>query len=195
MSNLLEMLTSKLGDDQVGEMANQLGASKEQTQSAISAALPTLLAALGRQAQDPQTAEQLHSAVERDHDGSVLDSIGGLLSGGSSDVGQSILGHILGGKQSRVENAIGQTSGLDASKAGSLMSMLAPMVMGALGKQQREQGLGASDMASMLQNERQSIESSQSGSFLGKMLDQDGDGDFDMSDMMKFGMSKLFGKN
>lgn len=48
--------------------------------------------------------------------------------------GSGILKHILGGKQSGAIDMISQKSGLDSSSAGSLLSMLAPLVVGALGK-------------------------------------------------------------
>jgi len=103
---------------------------------------------------------------------------------------------LLGGRQARVESGVSQASGLDAGQASKLMAMLAPMLMGTLGKKQREEDLSASDMGEMLQRERYLAEASPDGggSFIGKMLDQDGDGDFDASDVMKFGMNKLFGR-
>jgi hypothetical protein len=43
--------------------------------------------------------------------------------------------------------------------------------------------------------EREKVEaSSGSSSLIGKIFDQDGDGDFDMMDVMKFGAGKLFGR-
>lgn len=207
MSNILDMLSSHLSQEQVQAISKKIGASPEQTQTAIQAALPTLLGALGRKAESPGGAEQVHAALSRDHDGSIMDNLGGLfgmvtgggksISGatGTNSVGDSILGHLLGGKKNHVQETIGKSSGINASQAGSLLSMLAPIVLGAVGKQQKTQGLNPSDLAGMLRKENQSIEKASGGtSFIGRMLDQDGDGDFDVSDMMKMGMSKLFDK-
>ena len=44
-----------------------------------------------------------------------------------------------------------------------------------------------------LGGEKAAVEKSNGGSLIGRMLDQDGDGDFDMSDMAKMAMGKLFG--
>ncbi len=67
------------------------------------------------------------------------------------------------------------------------------MVMGALGKQKTSRGMGVGDLMGFLGKEKESVEK-ESGGMIGRMLDQDGDGDFDMGDMAKFAMGKLFGK-
>ena len=75
------------------------------------------------------------------------------------------------------------------------MVMLAPMVLGALGKQQREKKLDASGLAGMLGQERQKVEShapSEMG-ILNNLLDADGDGDVDMADLASKGMGLLGG--
>lgn len=41
--SLMDLVSAHLGADQVAQIANQLGASKEQTENAIGVALPTLV--------------------------------------------------------------------------------------------------------------------------------------------------------
>lgn len=195
MSNLLDQLSSHFSDDQVQAISSKLGIQPAQAKQAIAAALPTILGAVGRKASTEEGAAEIHAAVQQDHGGSALGNLGGLismLSGGSG--GSSLLSQILGGRQSHVENAIGKSSGLDASKVAPLLAMLAPMVMGMIGKQQRDHSMSPTDLSGMLERENKSIEKSGGGSFIGRMLDQDGDGDFDLQDVMKVGMGKLFGK-
>jgi hypothetical protein len=102
----------------------------------------------------------------------------GYLGGASSGPGAGILGHIFGGKQPVVEQGISQQSGLDAATVGRLLMMLAPIVMGALGKAKREQGLDANGVAAALDQERQQVESSASpfGGMLSQLLDRNHDG-------------------
>jgi hypothetical protein len=58
-----------------------------------------------------------------------------------------------------------------------LLPVLAPIVMGALGRQKRQQNLDVGGLAGMLGAERQQIEaSSPAAGLLGQLLDQDGDG-------------------
>ncbi len=95
MSGLLEMLSQQLSGPVVEQMSNQIGADPESTQKALSAALPMLVGGLARNAQSPEGAQSLANALERDHDGSLLDGLGALLGGGSG--GSGGLGALLGG--------------------------------------------------------------------------------------------------
>jgi hypothetical protein len=127
------------------------------------------------------------------HDGSALDDVEDAVDQGHNGLGARILSHVLGNKQPAVAAGIGQATGLDAGKATALLAMLAPLVMGALGKAQRTNGLDAGGLASMLGQERQRINTNAGGlSGLMGMLDQNNDGSV-TDDVM--GMAgKLFGK-
>lgn len=104
-----------------------------------------------------------------------------------------MLKHILGGKRGAVEAGIGKAAGLQGDGAGKLLKMLAPMVLGALGKQQRSSNLDASGMADFLGQQRREVESREpkSAGILGKLLDADGDGDVDLGDLAKQGAGLL----
>ena len=197
MSSLLEMLAGQLGGDNLSMISKQLGADEQTTKSAMGAALPMLIGALSRNGADEKGAQGIMGALEKDnHDGSILDNLGDFLGNKKYDEprsGAGILGHILGGKQERVAQGVSKTSGLSSDATGQLMKMLAPMVLGALGKQKKSAGLGVGDLMGFLGGEKKAVEQDGGGSLIGRMLDQDGDGDFDMGDMAKVAMGKLFG--
>lgn len=76
-----------------------------------------------------------------------------------------------------------------------LMMILAPVLMGVLGQQRKSKGLSPDGLGEMLRQEKASVQqSADGGSMLGRMFDQDGDGDFDMMDVVKFGMGRFFGR-
>ena len=75
--------------------------------------LPILLAALNRNASNPAGAAALHGALERDHDGSILDNLGGFLGNAQAGPGAGILKHVLGERQESTAQAVGAASGLD----------------------------------------------------------------------------------
>jgi hypothetical protein len=178
MSGLMDLLGGALSQNSIGQMAQQLGASENQVQSAIGMALPALLQGLQRNASNPQGATSLMGALDRDHDGSVLDDIGGLLGNFQQGPGAGILGHILGGQQPVVQQGIGQTTGLNANQIGNLLQMLAPMVMGSLGKTARSQGVGADGLAGLLGMITGQMQQQQPQSFnmINMLLDQNRDG-------------------
>jgi hypothetical protein len=176
-TSILDMLSQQLGGDVVKQMSARLGTDEGTVNNAIAAALPILLGGLARNSTTPQGADALASALARDHDGSILDDLGGFLGSGNMGAGPSILGHIFGGKTDAMASVLGRASGMNAGSAASLLAILAPLVMGALGRTQRQGGLDSGGLADMLGNERARLEQSSSGlGGLIQMLDFDGDG-------------------
>lgn len=196
--SLLDVLTQQLGGDAIGQISRQVGADTDATSKAISGALPLLVAALAKNTADTGGAQALAGALDRDHDGSILDDLGGFLGGGAAAAGgDGILEHILGTRRQGAEAAIGQMSGLDGQKIAQIMAMLAPIVMGALGRQQRQGGMKPDQIGEMLGGERRRVEKMDPGAMgmLGSLLDADGDGDV-KDDLARIGMGmlgKMFG--
>ncbi len=153
------------------------------------------MAGLARNSSRGDGAAALAVALGRDHDGSVLDDLSGLLSAPERSSGAGILGHVFGRRQEAVQSALGQSTGLDAGSMGKLLTMLAPLVMGALGRSQRQRGLDAGGLAGLLDEERRSAsaQAPDLGGLLGGLLDADGDGDTDLGDALKLA-GKFFGK-
>lgn len=173
--SLLEMIQQRLGGQAIDEISRKIGADPGTTGNAVDAALPLLLAALARNATAGGQAQSIDTAVSQDHDGSVLDDIPGFLNRAESGPGAGILRHVLGGRQQTVQTGLGQATGLDAQKAGQLLTMLAPLVMGALGRAKREKGL---DTGSLLSGEQDRLQETAPGVMgtLSRFLDQDNDG-------------------
>lgn len=204
---MTDALFEQLQGAPLQQIAQQLGAGQAQTAGAVSAALPLLLGALGRNASQPQGAEALFGALQKDFAGAG--DLGGLLGavlGGTQSRqtnGAGILGHVLGGQQQRAEAGLGQATGLGSDKAGQLMKILAPIVLAYLAKQmfQNRQGGGQSDasaqlLGSILGQEQQQVrqQGGLGGGLLGAVLDQDGDGQLGLGDLLKLGGGLLGGK-
>lgn len=198
MASLLDGILGQLGGGAVENLSRQLGTDPNQTKSGIAAALPVLLGALSRNTQSSGGASALSAALDRDHDGSILDDVAGFFAKGETSTGAGILKHVLGAKQSRVETGLSKSTGMNGQAAGQLLAMLAPMVLGALGKAKREKQMGATDLAGLLGQERQTLEqrAPRQMNVMNSLLDADGDGDVDFDDIAKQGgglLGKLFG--
>ena len=135
MANLLDLLQGQLSDDLIGQISQQLGgADRQQTQKATQGALSTIVSALAKNAANPEKASGLFNALEKDHDGGILDDISGLIGGNVQPQnaraanGAGIIKHLLGNQQSGALDMISKMSGLDQGKAGNLMTTLAPIV-------------------------------------------------------------------
>ncbi|MEM9987572.1 MAG: DUF937 domain-containing protein, partial [Bacteroidota bacterium] len=178
-SSLIEQLTGQLSGPALEALTQQLGSDQATTSAAISAALPMLIGALDKNTNDPQGAQSLQNALTRDHDGSILNDLVGFLGSSDNGMGGAILGHIFGQKQGAAEQGISKMSGMNPSLVSVLLQNLAPVVMGQLGKQQRERGLDADSLSSMLGMERASAQKtggSQSTAvdLITSLMDQDG---------------------
>jgi hypothetical protein len=178
--NLTGLLGEALGGGTVSQISQAIGEDESTTSNAIQAALPMLIGGLARNTQSEDGASSLLNALNKDHDGSVLDNLGGLISmaAGGGGAGAGILGHIFGGQKPQVEQGVSAASGMDMSKVGPLLMMLAPIVMGALGRANQQQGgMDTSSLAGLLGGAQSQITSgSPLLGMLNNMLDRDGDG-------------------
>jgi len=194
MFSLEDLLGQQQGNDAVNQISQQVGASPTVTNMAIQMALPMLLNGLANNAKEPQGAENLNNALQQ-HDGGILDNLGSFLGGGganqtASNDGLGILGHIFGGSQGAVAQQVSQKSGMDISQVAQLLIMLAPIVMGFLGKKKQEQNLDAGGLQNMLGEQQQTMQSSGNPmmDMVTGMLDRDKDGS-SMDDLAGMAMS------
>ncbi len=214
MTALTDELFAQLEGAPLQQISQQLGIGKTQAAGAVSAALPLLMGALGKNASQPQGAEALFGALQKDHTGGggIGDLLGMVLGGAQSRQtdGAGMLGHILGGQQGRAEQHLGEATGLGGDRAGQLMKILAPIVMAYLAKRMfsgNQSGGGASMgmagsnptaeiLGSILGQEQQRVrqQGGLGGGLLGAVLDQDGDGQLGLGDLLKIGGGLLGGK-
>lgn len=149
MSEILDLLNSDLGKTIIQGVAGQTGQPTDKTSSVLSMALPVLMGAMKRNTSTSQGAEGLMGALNNKHDGSILDNLGGLFSGGVDDNvmqdGAGILKHVLGGSQNNVTSAISQKSGMDTGSVMQILQIAAPIIMGFLGKKTRQQNMSNSN--------------------------------------------------
>ncbi len=176
MSDILQELQGALGGGGMQQIAAQIGTDQASAQNAVITALPVLISALARNAANPQGAAALLAALQRDHaGGGAMNDVAGALTGGSAEGGR-ILGHVLGDRQPAVEQGVGHATGLGADGAGKLLAMLAPLLLGALGRRQAQGGLDAGSLAGMLATQRQATPLPGTLGAINRLLDADGDG-------------------
>lgn len=132
--------------------------------------------------------------------GSVLGNLlgkGGAQQGGfDAGPGGAILGHIFGSKIDTANQGLGQTTGLGAQGAGQLLAILAPIVMSVLANHSRSQGLSPGGLGEVLAQQTQSSrqQGGLAGGLLGAVLDHNGDGKIDLSEMIQAAGGLLGGR-
>jgi len=194
VSDFMQQVMDQFDPNQVGRIAAQLGVAPDQAEQAIRQAVPLLVGGLAGNARSDSGAMALHRALG-DHAGFDLGSVLGSVLGGGGD-GGAILGHVFGDRLGRAEQGLGRSSGLGTQGAGQLLAMLAPIILGMLGKRTREQSLDAGGLGGMLGRELQNFGlgggNAGGGDLLTSMLDQDGDGQLGLGDLLKVGAG-MFG--
>ena len=228
--SIFDEVLKHIDGNTLSQIAQQLGATPQQTQNAIQVALPAIVGGMQRNIANGG-AEELRTAVQTSHQGIDIDGmLGGLLGGGNGQsqgggmggllgavmgmmgggaqqqqsnplsTGMGILGHVFGGSQQRATQGVSQASGMSSQSSSALMALLAPMVMAALGKMMaRGKATDAQSMAEIVTGDMSRLGHPavpQERGFLGGLLDADGDGDVDASDLMNRGsmLLGLFGK-
>jgi len=180
MSGLASLLNSDLGRQIIGGISNQTGTSESNTASVLSMALPVLAGAMKKNAATPQGAQGLLGAINSKHDGSVLDNLGGFFGGGvdqgAISDGAGILGHLLGGKQSSVENALSSKSGLDAGTVSQILKIAAPLILGYLGKETKQNSISDQGGLNSLLGSMLGGQPQENQSLITSLIDSDGDG-------------------
>ncbi len=195
----MDLLKWQLSDGVINGMSNQLniGDSKK-TGSAAQAALSVLMGALSKNSTSSESAlTGLSGALDRDHDGSILDDVMGLVTGQSNMGtnktlnGAGILGHLLGGKQDNAVNMLMKMTGLDTNQSAGLLVKLAPMVLGVLGRYKKQNHLDQNGLSDFLRTSQQEyVKEAPERSIFEKFLDQDGDGSV-MDEVAEMGLKVL----
>jgi len=200
MSGILDLLNSPMGNSIISGVAGQTNQPESKTQDVLMMALPVLMQAMKRNAETSQGADGLLSALNSKHDGSILDNLSGLFGGGVDsnvmDDGSKILGHVLGNKQSNVQNALSKQSGMDAGSIAQILKVAAPILMGMLGSQAKQQNVNdKSGLEGMLGGLLKGNSQKSEQSFLESILDADGDGSImdDVAGMVLGGNKKKGG--
>jgi hypothetical protein len=160
-TNLVSLVMQSLTPDMVGRIATAFGFDRNKVQSAIGGAVPALLAAFNDVATQPGGAQKLADAARR-QTGSFENFSSMLAAGGQSsllDEGSQLLSSLVGGqKQNALIGAISKFTGLGQSGSGSLLGMLAPIVMGTIGQHQSAtRALDANGIANLFASQKDNI--------------------------------------
>jgi hypothetical protein len=159
--NIVSLISQFLTPDMIAKIASALGADKSFVGKAIGAAVPSLLGGLAGVAGTPDGAQKLYQAVTQQHPG-VLDSLASTIGGSGQaplvENGTKALTSLLGPSAlSGLGGALAKYSGLGGTASSSMLGLLAPVVIGTLGKQASAGSLNAGGLASLLASQKSNI--------------------------------------
>ncbi|MFC6269581.1 DUF937 domain-containing protein [Frigoriflavimonas asaccharolytica] len=137
--SLIDLITGSTGNQVATQAENKFGISKGQVIALLAVAAPLVISYLKNKSKDAKEAEALNNALDRDHNGSILNDPS--QAEARQAEGGSILDHIFGGQKSTVENQLSQNTGISMEKIGPILAMLAPVIMGYIGKEKQSSGV------------------------------------------------------
>ena len=133
--SLLDLITGNTGNQVAEQAENKFGISKNQIIALLVVAAPLVISYLKKKSENPDEADKLNAALDKDHDGSILNNPAQALD--REQEGDSILSHIFGGEKANVENQLSQNTGISMDKIGPVLATLAPVIMGYIGQQKQ----------------------------------------------------------
>jgi hypothetical protein len=156
--NLSAIASQLLTPDVIAMIASFLGIDKSAAQKAAGATIPTILASLADLVGTPAGANQLSKLLSQQQGGNPIDLLRNSGAKGLAQTGASMLSGLLGGRtMDTMAQTIGRFAGMGDSGGKSLLSVVGPLVLGTLGQQQRDAGLDANGLASLLRSQKDQI--------------------------------------
>lgn len=172
--NIVDLVKDQISDQLLGQMGNVLGTDGSNTAIALGGALPGLLAGLSSASSQPGGAAGLFDAARQQDDG-MLGNMGALLGGGDDtsrviEQGNTVLGSLLGdGALGKLGGVLANFAGISRIGSGSLMGMLAPIVIGAIKRKIGESNLDAGGLAHLLGEQRGNVEAAMPQGLMGQL--------------------------
>jgi hypothetical protein len=163
--NIVDLVKDQLTGQVLGSLGSLVGTNEAQTKAATAAAVPALLGGLSKLAGTAQGAGQIANALGG-LDLGALGNLAGLLGGSNAskvaDKGGSLLGTLFGNSAtSMIVDTLASFLGIKGGIARSMMSYLAPVVLGSIAKQITGSGksIDASSVQSLFADQGRNIQS------------------------------------
>ena len=148
--DVVKLLTEQLNSrDTLSTIGKSVGVQPAKVKKVTELGMPALIDALQQNISTESGAKSLSKALDEHKDDNVGD-LGGFLSNVDTEDGAKILQHIFGGKNKKVQSNIAKQAGLKTDQVAGILSQLAPVLLGALGNEKKDKGLGTSGISDLL---------------------------------------------
>jgi sporulation protein YlmC with PRC-barrel domain len=157
--NLVSAVSRFLTPEMIGKIASVSGLDRSTTQSAVGACVPAIMNGLAELATKPGGARQIADAIAEQPAG-MLSSLAQTLGGASmpAEKGTGLLSSLFGGGVlNTLISTLSRFIGIGEGSTRALLGLLAPVVLGVLGREQRAAGLETGGLARMLMGQKDQI--------------------------------------
>jgi outer membrane protein OmpA-like peptidoglycan-associated protein len=163
--NLLDIVTKELSGENAGKIAAFLGESSSSVTGSIGPAAASVIAGLMSRASAHDGAQDIFSRINSGgYTGDFLKRFSGMLAGksGTDDLlktGSDLLSFLFGSKLGNLETVVSSATGLAKGSSSSMLAMLAPLIMGILGKQTADENLDSAGVVKLLDSQKDFVQS------------------------------------
>jgi hypothetical protein len=151
MDSIVGNLMGMLGKgENLSALSKSVGGDEKSVSSALGMGLPMIMSAMSNKASTPGGLDSLTKMLTKAGDGNVMDDVGGAIKNPDAAGGKDMLSGLMGGQLSSITDMISKKTGLPAAAIGTVLSTVAPMVMGSVGKMFTEQKMDAKGLTAFL---------------------------------------------
>ena len=162
-TNLLDLARAQLTPEMIQRASSLVGETPANTQRAMEAAAPTIVAGLVQEGSSVSGASHLLRIMEET---GLTGSMAGIAErkeaeSGALDslvtTGKELFGRLFGGRASSVVDATAASSGVKQSSMSSLLGLATPLVLGAVGSEVATRHLDAAGLARLLSEQKSNV--------------------------------------
>jgi len=140
---MIDLITGGIGTKVITALAGKLGISESKAKWMVAIAVPLMIAALKyNSSKKAEKADSLNNALDTKHTGDALDRVDQIVTDGPTEDDDKIVSNMFGKNADQVKSEIAAKTGISSETVGTVLSTLAPIVMGYLGKEKANQSSG-----------------------------------------------------
>jgi hypothetical protein len=172
MTSIVDSVMGMLSSgDNLSAMGKSVGGDEKSVKSALGMGLPLLMGSMADKASKPGGAEMLTKMIPQAGASNPVDNISGQLSNPETAGGSDMLSKLLGNQMGPMQSAISKKSGLAPDGVGKLLGMVAPILMGQVGKMFSQGNMDSKGLSALLGSEsKMAMQTSPEASDLSKQL-------------------------
>ncbi len=157
--NLMDMAKSYLTNELVSKASGALGESEGGISKIISAAVPSLISSIADKTSTADGAHEVAKMAADSHSSGILGSLGNFFGGDDNSnnmlsSGGGIISSLLGSKGSMLTSLISNFAGSNSGSVGKILSMVAPAILGMIGKHSSDNNVSASGLGSLMAGQK-----------------------------------------
>ncbi|MFK7770275.1 MAG: DUF937 domain-containing protein [Mariniblastus sp.] len=160
--SLMDMVKGAISKQVMGQIGGMLGTDEKKTSSVFENAAGSILGGLIKKSSTPDGARDVFDMAQK-QDAGILDKLGDILGDkeAAADLqksGGGVLEGVFGKQQSGMMETIAKALGIEGNVMSTLLKVLAPVIIGVVGRYVKSKALDAAGLGSFLGEQKKSLD-------------------------------------